>query len=319
MHAPDTGWSWEYFIVTLRRSGLVLRTHSFPIDQRAEALRCYEALGNPEDDTGLVNGASRLGEEFLDALLDRDRGRMTELLTVDAVYDNRRPWHSAVGVGERRGAEIVESGLSLVEEDGLRSVDRETIAVRGDELALSRSVYRFAADDTDSYLVLESSCDRLARMTRFGTDHLHDALDLLDRRWAELDGSPVVREYVDAVSRLRHGFAAADLAALASLLDPSFVAVDHRSLGLGERTKDEWLASNATLVGAAGVDWIVRTVERDGDAFLIDVVMEPRSGEEWRWEYLIVTGVRSGRFVRAETFADTDRDAARRRMAELSR
>jgi hypothetical protein len=166
--------------------------------------------------------------------------------------------------------------------------------------------------------VIETKNGEILTMTRFGENDLLDAHDFLDQRWAELDGSAAVAESVQNVGRARQGFATGDVELMRSALALDYVAVDHRPIGFGERTVDEWLASVVELVRRSPIEWVLRTTEQRGPVSYQRVAMRPRGDREWAWEFLQVSVFGGGVCRRVENFALSDVASARRRFDELS-
>ena len=192
----------------------------------------------------------------------------------------------------------------------------EVIAVRGDHLALCEVLFVTAAGDEFRVLSLCKSTDdgTAIRATTFDPHQLDEALDELDRQWIQLGGPRQNVELGAAiVAALRRG----DVDQVRLMLTDDYVDIDHRPLGMGRRTADEWLASLPQQDDRHDAVRIVALVVAHTDDTSLTRSVLSDGTDDVRWEFWSI-GQRIGDLAaRNETFAIDDYAAAKARYDEL--
>jgi hypothetical protein len=229
-------------------------------------------------------------------------------------------------VDHRQGLGSVIEGVDAIVEN-LRNIDemREgerfevfgVLAWRGERLALvdrgidsERAVVRDVA-------VVEVDADGLVlAVDLYDTDALAEALDELDRRFAEGEGRAFETE-IEVASAGGRAIAAGDPEAVAALLTDDFVFVDHRPIGWGEQDRDSYLAAIAARPDTLGRGvTIARELHPRPGAFLSR--HEIRTDMDVAKAGITVAKLRGDRVERMEVFAEGDLAAAEARFDELS-
>jgi hypothetical protein len=161
----------------------------------------------------------------------------------------------------------------------------ELIAVRADRFCLTR----FTGTDpkgraVDRLVVSDVVHGRVERSTTFEPDDLVAALRELDDEYAADMDEP---EFMNWTRRMADAFDHGSFEDLRALVTDDFQSIDHRSLGLGPRTADEWATSIAPLVGHHR-PVTTRIVRHDDSLWLSEA--RPQfllDGSEWHMMVLI--------------------------------
>lgn len=200
---------------------------------------------------GLNNTADRLSRRVLDAQARCDVDEVDALLHPHYVIDERSPAFAALGGRLETKAEYLDDlreYIQRVSGDVQTTTDRSVVAVRGDDLCLSRGV--MVRDGFGHpYLALVEVDEGLIRRVVFWDEtQFHDAIDELNRAWVERGGSDKWANFDRRFSSIFQNGSADDLEAVVA---PDFESIDHRPLGLGRRDRDEWVATADAVVGRA--------------------------------------------------------------------
>ncbi|HSM67498.1 MAG TPA: hypothetical protein VK860_14420 [Ilumatobacteraceae bacterium] len=161
----------------------------------------------------------------------------------------------------------------------------ELIAVRADRFCLTQ----FTGTDpkgraVDRLVVSDVVHGRVERSTTFEPDDLVAALRELDDEYAADMDEP---EFMNWTRRMADAFDHGSFEDLRALVTDDFQSTDHRSLGLGPRTADEWATSIVPLVGHHR-PVTTRIVRHDGALWLSEA--RPQfllDGSEWHMMVLI--------------------------------
>jgi hypothetical protein len=117
--------------------------------------------------------------------------------------------------------------------------ETEVIALRADDVAMGRFRIVIGSDVSDRLAVGRLDDGLVRELVFFDADQLREAYDELDRQWVEFAGgngdwltrSRAVLEAIESGDDRCHPLAAGR----------RFVSVDHRPLGLGTRTTDDFV------------------------------------------------------------------------------
>jgi len=298
------------------RDGRVARMESFAEDDLDLALARLEEL-RP---SLLENRAVWCRRRMAAAVEAQDVDRLVAEVRDDFVSVDHRGLEHGVEYGRDEWRE----GTAVLFDLGLRRLECTPIAVRGENLALVRLEYVNEGDDPFTSVVLSTvevdDDGRARRFEMFNEDDLPAAYRALHDRALTLF-PPEVADATLVGYALIDAFGAGDGETLHALLADDFESVDHRALGLGVRTRDEWIASalgatNLTSGLFDVLEWL--HPEPHGSVWLIRRTGLVAGGEvENRFAGLLL--VRDGRVARMESFAEGEVDLALVRLSELGR
>ncbi len=309
--------------------GQIVRVEGYPLDDQTAAIdRLAELTGRPDDlGTGaLGNDADRLVRAFMERLVARDVEGYIEDLSADVVLDDRR----AVVHGVHRGRDAVMafSAPGLFPPESELVADVETIAVRGDALALHRCVIRERGSHdgpTMDWLAVTRWLDgRLHHHMLHDPDALAVAVAALDEAHLEDLGDTWER---DAALGLAHGtrkLTDGDVEGFLALHDPDLVMRDHRQLGWPELDLDGYRERVSSIFEMPGD--LVYVMERRlridptlSSCSLQRLVFNSPEGvvESSRSVMVAMLDPHTGRVVLTEQFDENDVEAAIGRYEEL--
>ncbi len=310
------------YVLRVDAEGLIDRWEVFAPDRYADALARLHELGAPSRGPVVENAASRTIRRALALLNAQDWDGLAEL---DAVAEHvvRLDRRKLVAAPPLEGAEAY--GVNAVGFlDVFDTVDAETVAVRGERLALVRLHCGREPDFVLRLLCLYELDEhgRIAWEADFDDDDLAAALRELDDRYVAGEGAPHER-----VLRIGRAFGDAndrrDFGAMRSMLANDFVMADRTRLGYGDGDRDYFDAASrsVTEVATAGLA-VNRMLMLDGDALL--TVAEGHQitpeGNDYVWTSCIVFQVGADDRIRRAEYYDEDRYAdALVRLHELSR
>ena len=209
----------------------------------------------------------------------------------------------------------------LMLEQGYEILPPEPLAVRGDDLALTRVRARTPGGDESVLLSLNELDDgRLVRSTVFDEDDLATALAELDERYLAAEGA----EHLALLAAGQAWIAASrneDVDALRAITAPGLVCVDHQPLGFGTLDREGLLAATRLRFELSADDVvIVRSVQIAGNAVLALHYAETTSESGGRYEraawYLLAVD-EAGLIERWEVFGEADGERALARLHEL--
>src|SRR5581483_7556901 len=218
------------------------------------------------------------------------------------------------------------ANVQLIEGSHFRAVDHELLAISGDRLALSRSIFRGpdrdAPIETEVLQIVElDAARRIAAVIHFDPgDRRAAAIEMLER-YMRGEGA---RSMPPAQIAFLRAMQAHDLAAMRAALDPDFALVDHRRTGLGRvGNADDYVASVAALVEqsddfATDVLYHVAVAEH-GSLSVGRLFRTLRDGGPFESAFVRLNRYEDGRNVGVELFELADVDRAKVRFEELAR
>ncbi len=265
----------------------------------------------------LENAATHFYERFRACLNSRDWAAFAELLADEVSTDDRR---RVVNAGVRHGRDAVVAEVSALAEIGLQSLVSETIATRGEDLALSR--VRSLGDDLqpDAFYaelldVLEIDADeRVVARVVFDLDDIAAAFAELDARY--IAGEEAA--YAQTWSVIARNYAAFNCHKFPSTT-PDWVTLDHRrTTSVESGDLPAYISSLWDDIPDATV--YIETVHRVSErgAVITQVTKgTSREGFEAEWREINLVTVAGELITRSELFDETDLDAALARFDEL--
>ena len=307
-------------VMSVDPSGRINRMEWFDIDQFDAALTRLDELGATDSrHPRAENALTRAWDESIEHAHARRWDQVRAGLAGDFVRLDRR---RGISAPTANGAEDFMAAYAAWFDVGFDTVAIESLAVRGDRLALGRFVWR--ADDGREVAFLGvyelDEAGFSSRAVHFDEDALTDAVAELEERYLVGEGAPHAR-------LLRAGIAATaaaavrDFDALRELLSPEFALVDRRPIGFGALDREQFIALiNASAGMGLQVGRVNRALHIVGNAIL--TVMDVRDVTEQDSEYgrescVVSTIDPSGRIDRMEGFDITQFDAALARLDEL--
>ena len=294
---------WQFWLIDQHDGERAVRWEEFAIDQCSRALARYRELTRtvaPMSETP-ANAATRMIEENVAALNDGDLDRFRTAFHPEARHELRQRIR-VEDVIDLDG--IMRLGRSIIAGNGVLS--SETLAIHGEQLAICRQVVKFGSDEVRECSIFEVEEGVISREIRFDEDRLVEALDTFSRRAAEL-GRP--RALADIEVTIRDLHWRRDVHGFTQALDASWFFHDHRRLGLGRMTRDEYLASSFPVGPGEVLYSIVEVLAYDGSVWLAHDRWLTSDGSGW--DNLHVGVFRSGLALSSDTFDLVDLDAAR--------
>jgi tetratricopeptide (TPR) repeat protein len=203
---------------------------------------------------------------------------------------------------------------------------REVLGTRGDRLALARARIEVADGDVGpserELLAITEVDERGQRVLDilFDPDALAAAYAELDERYAQGEAAPFARAW-DKSQRFMRALAARDWDNLTDLLSPEFVIEDHRPIGWGRLSGDEWIGFLRALVelrpdAVSRVDHVLAMNER-GNLFISHWEGDESGGQ---FEIPSITSsafAADGRLKRTDVYGLDQLDEAQARFAAL--
>jgi hypothetical protein len=261
----------------------------------------------------LGNAASRLYREVLELSLAGEVERLTRMASPDLVYVDHRP---LVGGVRHEGFEEVYRWTQTLTGFGFGLAAQDTIATRGERLAVIRIVRRTDAAEIEAIVLVELDEDGRGRaLELFEVDQLDEAIAILDQRYAEHVGPSeawdLLAEGMVAINRR-------DVAGLEALMAPELVAVDHRAPGWGRLDKDELVGRFPPVFEQRPhARWTIeRDVLRGEEVIVCQLALRGQDTGFENQMLCLAVGV-EGAMRRIETFPVDDEPAALARAGEL--
>jgi class 3 adenylate cyclase len=322
---PDGG-QFEWHLAYLGRvdaAGLATHRVAFDIEQWDEALARFDewCAADELSRSALSNRATRAQDTYCAWFAAGDWPAMGASYADDVVSDDRRSGvSSGVTVGRDQLLELVHGLVDV----GFTTVANDPIAIRGERLALVRRTWhRPDGFDLPVLAVVEYDAeDRMTFNIMFDPEETAAAVYELDQRylagegsehaWIGLPGADFWRCYNER-----------DWTRAREVLADEMEVVDHRPL------------SSGTTLQSAGqlIEYTRAMIELVPDLIAFDVE-HPRIGRRGalsrhlaqgtstegaavELETLVITEMRDGHFVRSETFAPDQLDAAIARFDEI--
>jgi len=236
------------------------------------------------------------------------------LLAPDFRWQLRTRWASALDAPGRDRNGYLEGVRSRNESRPVQPwTDRRLVAVRGDNLFLSRTLVLDADGETERLVIGQSANGQLVQLIDYDGHQFDEALDGLDRMHVELGGPA---RSVDIQGRYRRACAAADADAAREVLSAHLVIRDHRPLALPDFDRDGYLDS--TVRHARGTRMVVSEIQLHTDEIALERVRfdahdQSTWGDQLRVVRLDATGLAS-----IDIFGAEDVDAALARYDELA-
>ena len=279
---PDGGeLVWAYHSIGVGGDdGRIERAEIFAEDEWDAAQARFEELSAATERPApppIENTATAVHARVIAAISSGDDAALADLVAPEFVHDDRR---SVVNMGRtnRRGA---AKYLPQLRAQGFEWKPPIPVAVRGERLALSRSVFRTGAgDDTSSLAVVEiDEQGRLLSLVQLDHDALDAGIEELDARYVAGEGAereprfeelsattpagprPVLENTASRVdARVIEQFSARADRALADLIAPEFRYDDRRhvvNFGVADATEAasyvEWLREDGFEVATPQV------------------------------------------------------------------
>jgi class 3 adenylate cyclase/tetratricopeptide (TPR) repeat protein len=250
----------------------------------------------------LGNEASSLGDRMHELLTARDReGLAAESVSTDS---------AELGPLTNAAWEAVRSLDALDDVTGRH----ELVAVRTDEFCLTRFTGSTAVGEEIERLVVSSVIDGVVgRSITFGSDDLASALVRLEVDYADAVGGP---GYADWMRRCDAAFTQGDEREVRALVTDDFESIDHRPIGLGRRTADEWAASIVPLIGQHRP--VVTRVVRHAGRWWLTEVRNRSLVDDSEWHMLVLGEIDGERLCRWEVFDPDQIGGALERFDEMS-
>jgi hypothetical protein len=239
-------------VTLLGPEGRIRRIHSYDLDQLDAARACFEELtAEPRALARRFENAVTRAEDALQRAWEaRDWEAFAALFPPHFRSIDRRPlMHLEVSRDE------LLAGLRPFFGGGVQR-SAELLATRGERLALHRMRLRGSDGDTGpsevEYLqVIETDAhgERIAGIA-FGPDDLDGAYAELEERFLAGEGAPHLG-MLATESRMLRLMSERDWNQVTSLFSEAFRFVDHRPLGWGTRSRDEFVAQVRTMIELA--------------------------------------------------------------------
>ena len=252
-------------------------------------------------------------------MLRDDPGAIPTIVSDDLVYvDHRWGGVAPTATGPHEFVDHLRAGTAA----GFVRTDFEVLAVRGESLAVSRWTSVSDGGDATVHLALnEVDDDGLAvRSELFEAGDLATVVAVLDEWYLEGEGAaeaPTLRRHAD----FGRAYAARDWTAVAALFAADAVVTDHRALGQGWSTGDDFVASSRAVVELApDVVHVASEFEARNAVVMTNAEAFGTTGDgnRYSWTYRMVVAWDCGRIARLELFDATDEQQARARFEELA-
>lgn len=301
---------WNSFVVSRLRDGLLASVREFETEEEAFAYAEGVVARRPSRLT-LVNHASEAGHRLMTAMNNGDADVAAACYSQKTVIEDRRQL-SRTAIADRAGA---RAAFERMFQD-YNNFKSSTLAVRGQELALSTYVWSGDAGYQSSGLVLhEIDHEGLIVFTaRFDEEAFAAAYAELERRYYAGEAAA----FADYGTTMADYFATkncGDLDRLFNSLSSPDLRLESRSRSVfSTRSAAEHRASVeelTRLVGSAR-DWIsaVQHVSPTWGVARYERQAVGRDGEDYQWERIVVAEIRDGRLHFVCEFDVDDEDAA---------
>ena len=313
----------SYQMLVHHRNGQITRMEVYPLELLGDALARFDELGRRADVSLLENGATRFVARLSDAMDGRVLDDFVALHSPSFTLDDRRAGlrHVVVGLDE------IGAYWKIAQDDGLgRFRHLETLAIRGDRLALSRRLYvaiEQGVDFESERLVIDEIDEQglVVAAVFFDPDDLDAAFDELDARFSEGEGLPFA-EHISFSRGFIRALNAMDIAAMRGLISDDCVLVDHRPASFGELRAEEYLESLLLVRDLLPeAHYAVRSFPiLRADASLNEIALVGTTAEGTPIEMVFygVVLLKDGRATRIEFFDDDHYAAALARFHELT-
>jgi hypothetical protein len=314
------GSVWEYYAVYEVTTSSFVSASIFDLDDLDAAITEYERLATARRaatsaDWTISNSASRVVERSFTDVLSGGLDAHLGFVHPDFHFVSRR----STAMGQEGDPDEWRDAVGFWLETGIAGIEIRTHATRTESLTVGDLLITTTAGDEWGFrYVVEIRDGKLVRLTSYDTDAngLLEALDELDRDWVAQGGPAAV---ADLSSRYRRAIGSGSRDAIQACVSDDFESVDHRALGLGHRTADDYIESNFHV---AGEDYfafptVITEHDTDGRHWLARWIRGSWSSDA-SWEFWAISISRDGRLTSVETFDLGDHDVARARFAELT-
>lgn len=301
-------YRWPRYGVLHFHDGLLASGREFDIADEDEVFAYAESL-LALDNTRLVvrNRASAVADGIIEACRANDSAAAAAFYAEGLTYDDRR---SLGGNAVTNRSDYVSSLERLLSQ--YSRFDSRPLAVRGDRLVLvSTSLSDSAGNESDYLHLFELDEEGLVTYEgRFDEGDFLSAYVELDRRYYAGEGA----EFADsgrAAAGWVEGIGRRDVDMVRRFSTPDFrwIAAPS-SLKAAERTVEdifEWLEVRGEQVSSQR-HWqsVLHWVSPSSAAALVDVAAVGQDGEQYVWNYIIVSELRDGLVASVREFATED-------------
>ena len=297
---------WEVLGAGALSDGKLCRLELFdPANLDAALARALEYSGAGSSDRELQNAATRTIKRSGELIQARDRDAYERLASPEIVFEDIRPGLQTESHGLAELMEQVDALISV----GVFDINFETLAIRGDSLALSQITF---AGTFEVQLLSLNEVDDHGRITYAAfLDDLDAAYDELDRRYLEQMGNPEVgvltARMVSAANRQ-------DWSAFREVLSPDLVVTDRRvgiasTIGLDDFEASLRAIHEITVGHRMRAEVVYRSSER---TLLVRNVSSGTTTDGGDIEFVLnaIMQSRDGKLIRLDMFDGDDLDAA---------
>ena len=308
---------WREVALFTIEGELINRTEVFDETDLDAAIARFDQLSRPAP--RLENAASQVNERLLACFSAREWEAFAGILAEDITTEDRRRAVNA-GVRQDRDAEIRDfrSAADL----GVTHATSNTIATRGERLALTRSRYSHNVEDSAAFsadllgIVEINADDRIEAWVTFDLDDIDDAIAELDARY--LAGEAAAHAHTwSVVATAYAGFNRRELSAST----PEWVSIDHRR-GAGFAPGDINAYIQAAWDDSPDTKIYIDAVHRLSKIGAVVTHLArgiSQEGFDAEWRDVHVLAVEGDVLSRSELFDEADLDAAIARFDELGR
>jgi ketosteroid isomerase-like protein len=307
----EFGGPFEIEILTavIVSGGRLCRIEWFPVSEFAAAVNRFEELTARQEiavPDYLVNTATRRAAELHDHLTRGDRDALEAATAEGVVVDDRRSLIHYRWSGQEQA---VQHAMS-VREAGVRRFVNTPLAVRGDRIALLRSLARGRDGEVELLQLIEfEAAGRWLYLGIFDPDDLDAAFDELDAHYAAGEAAAHAATWSEVCQSVA-AWNSRDGNRIKSRYTDDFTFVDHRPLGFGTLNRAGWVESVRSLAELSP-DYRLRVVAvlelADGGAALIRWLTGSQVvGGDFDSPAATVVAFREGRCHRFEAFALDD-------------
>ncbi|MEE2852463.1 MAG: BTAD domain-containing putative transcriptional regulator [Actinomycetota bacterium] len=307
-------------LYAIDENGQVVRQVWFDVDDMdaamAELDAAYARLEH-EHVRRLENSATRAYERLHAYFKARDWEAIAELLTDDYCGDDRR---SVVGSGIRRGPDAAIEDYRSAADIDVTDASSETVATRGERLALTRARYARSTLESETFrvdflqIVELDADDRIAAMAAFDLDDFDAAIAELDARYLAGEAAPHAHTW----SVITRALVAHNLREVAAAT-PDAVTIDHRrAVAFAPGEGIEYLRAGWNL--DQNLNLYVETVHRLNDVgavFTWAGYGTSHEGFDAAWRAIDLMTIDGEMISRVEVFDEADLDAALARFEQL--
>jgi class 3 adenylate cyclase/ketosteroid isomerase-like protein len=325
--ARSSGGAYERSLLSMwvfGDDGLITNLEFFGRGDTAAALARFDELTarhSATAETVFANAATRAAERNIKTWTERDWEGFSRCFPAEFRLSDRR--HSVKLELDRE--KMLEFSRSLGENASTRVIKSETLATRGERLALLRWRIEIAGGDIGSSEIshlnlfeTDENGDLLA-MVRWDDDDLDAAFEEIDARYQAGEGGSLAA----LITEFQRAENAGHWDAVADMCTPDFAEYDHRPLSLLPVSKggNAWAKTDRALFELApDTRMWVDHVRRRGNRALVHVTFRgSRDGSEYAMPFLAVsTSNENGKYVRNDLYDPEQVDLALSRFTDLA-